>query len=143
MDQFSAIVIKLIDAGFLSAIISAVTSFFVAKVTARHEAERLRESWAREDNIADQLAFSDMVAAVSRFIAHDSQSLFEDAVEKVAAYQASATSEMAAAVDDIRSQLIRHSSNTSGLAAALDSAVEQRRVSGSGKRPGKVHRDVR
>lgn len=146
MDLFFTYAGKLKDTGILdmlTVIISAVISYCVARFAARSECKRLRESWAREDKLKGQVAFGEMVTAVSYFIAHDSPATFEDAVEKVAACRSSVTGEMAAAVDEISRQLRRHLSDTTALAAALDSAIEHRRISDGGKRARKVDRNVR
>lgn len=146
MDLFFTYAGKLKDAGILNmltVVISAVISYRVARVAAKSEIKRLRESWAREDKLKSQVAFDEMVTAVSHFIAHDSPASFEDAVAKVAVCRSSVTGEMAAAVDEISRQLARHLSDTTALTAALDSAIEQRRISDGGKRARKVDRNGR
>lgn len=53
---------------FSGAVISAATSWAVARMTAKKEIEQIKASWAREDLLAYQEQFSRMVKTVNDYI---------------------------------------------------------------------------
>lgn len=69
------------------AIIAGAVSWAVAKIAAKSEIQKLRETWAHEKEIAHDTDFDNMVAAVSYFARHHSSSSQKTAIEKTALFR--------------------------------------------------------
>ena len=64
--MFTEIICALIS--FAGAVVSSVLAYHISKHSAQKELEKMRISWEREDSISSDDEFSEMVAAVTRYI---------------------------------------------------------------------------
>lgn len=110
-----------------SAIIAGIVSWGVAKIAAKAEIRKLRETWAHEKETAYDADFDNMVAAVSYFARFPSGSTVRSAIEKTAIFRSKASGELATVVDDITNILSRQCTDYSAILRKLDEAVELKR----------------
>lgn len=109
------------------AAITGIVSWGVAKITAKAEIQKLRETWAHENESAYDADFDNMVAAVSNLIRFPSTPAAKEAIEKTALFRPKAIGEMADVVDEINAMLSRQCPNYELLAGKIDEAMRIKR----------------
>ena len=116
----------LITAGGI--IFSTGISWCVARHTANKELERMKLSWEHDDVVASDDEFSEMAAAVSKYLAQiiDGRwSKADDAIVKVAALRAKEIGALANALDVLYAYLLE--GNTNEIQEALTKVIEEKR----------------
>lgn len=88
-------------------VLSFLSSLIISRYTANKEIKKLRLSWKREDNIAAENEFSEMAAAVAKYIQVDSPPTRSEASAKVAAFRAKERGDMAIYLDELYSHIAR------------------------------------
>ena len=107
--------------------LSGFVSWLIAKHAAKVEINRLQTVWAHEKAESADVAFEEMVVAVSRYVKDTSLQAFADAQGSVCIYRAKATGELAQLVDDLDALIIRGTPDRAAVSAKLSYIVQCKR----------------
>lgn len=124
------------DSAIISALISAavgvVSVAFAHKTAVRTvEAElaKLKATWEHEQAVTNDKDFENMLAAVTLFSRNDSPDYYTDAVTATSIVRAHATGNVATAVDELSSLLVRHACNGAEIRATLEKVLQEKKNS--------------
>lgn len=121
----------------VSAAASGLISWAIAKVSARAEIKKLRETWAHEKETAIDAEFDQMASSVSAYLMYKSLANAIEAAQTITTYRAKATADLAASVDSL-SELFEHpEQNQQRIKQALDKIIELKRPKNRQKDTGK------
>lgn len=109
------------------AAITGIVSWCVAKITAKAEIQKLRETWAHEKEMAIDAEFDNMVAAISCFVKSPSNPTLKTAIEKTALFRSKANGDLAFIVDEISSLILHQCTNYDAISQKLNAAVKIKR----------------
>lgn len=125
----SAVISALIS-GFVSGVVGVVSVISAQKTAAKTvdaEIAKLKATWEHERAVADDRDFGDMVSAVTLFSQNDCCDYHRRAVEATAAVRAHATGDVAAAVEQLNTLLVRHMNNGGEIRAALENVLQKQK----------------
>lgn len=113
--------------GVMGIIFTSYTSKRVAKITAKSEIQKLRETWAHEKETAIDAEFDKMVSSVSAYLICSSLEKAIEASQAISTYRAKAADNLAPAVDAMSNLFENPKQNYYQIRQALDCIVEIKR----------------
>lgn len=122
------IICALITAG--GAILSAVIAHLTARGTTRREIKKLKMQWKRDDDLAAQKTFSEMYAAVSKYIQSGWSRHQRDAMEKVSELRANEQGELLNALDDLHAAILSEMPDVAAQQLTVVLQLRKRRPKG-------------
>lgn len=106
-------------------LLSSLIAFLVSRTTANKEIEKMKLTWEREDAISTDEDFSEMAAAVAKYIACNNLQNQTDALAKIAAVRLKESEDVCTYLD-LLSRAIR-AENLTGTNAFLTEAIDEKR----------------
>lgn len=113
----------------VSAAVSGLISWRVAKISSRAEITKLRETWNHEKEVTADTEFDDMVKAISEYQMFPEDLTVNDAIRKITVYRSKATGDLARVVDELEALFTASYQNPGNIRAKLDEAIEMKRKS--------------
>lgn len=117
------IICALITAG--GTVLAAIIAHFTARWTSKREVKKMKMQWDHDGDVARERAFSEMVAAVSKYIQSGWARHQREAVEKISAVQANECGELLDALDNLINSVL--SEKTEAVAEQLSAVMRLRR----------------
>lgn len=111
-----------------SAAISGLVAWVVAKLSAKAEINRLRETWAHDREEAINTNFAEMSAAVSAFLRNPSAGDYINAAKTIGLCRADATGDLAEALDALWEEMSKKPINMRRIEEKLNCIIALKRT---------------
>lgn len=116
----------------LGSIITFISANLSAKHTAKNEIKKLKLEWSREDRAAENQLFSDMSAAISKYIQSGWSRHQRDALSQIAILQTNCNEDYCKVLEDLQKAVLAN--DVTKTVAALTAVNRLRRTAVKSKR---------
>ena len=109
----------------IGVVVSSLVSWFVARLSANKELEKLRLSWAREDVISSDDEFAEMASAAASYISRWHSSQRQAALERIASIRSKEQGTLAVKLDHLYTAVLNE--DCTRCNALLSEVIEEKR----------------